>query len=155
MANDPAETGISPELQKHIDRLGKMAANESGQIYASQAEIQAILAGQLSKDIKFLSGVISASASQMAGTTNVIKEAVEKFDASAKHEVNHLAGALYAFRDSMDKSSRQMWWLTLWLVVFTALLVVFTAVLAFKDLGIFPAKATVRSVTPELRQLNR
>jgi hypothetical protein len=55
----------------------------------------------------------------------------------------------------MDKSSKQMWWLTLWLVVFTALLAVFTAMLSFKDLGMFPAKATIRSVTPELHQLNR
>jgi hypothetical protein len=81
----------------------------------------------------------------------------EKFDVSARHHVNHLSGALYAFRESMDKSSRQMWWLTFWLVVLTAFLAVFTAVLAFKDVGAFSgtAKPTVSSIKPpELHQLN-
>jgi hypothetical protein len=53
---------------------------------------------QLSKDMNSLSGVIGASANQVVRGTKVIKEAIERFDASATADVDKLSLALDKFR---------------------------------------------------------
>jgi hypothetical protein len=92
------ENSPEKELEKLIKQLGQMSFQESGLIYALKAQIQANLARQLSKDMNSLSGVIGASANQVVRGTNVIKEAIERFDASATADVDKLSLALDKFR---------------------------------------------------------
>jgi phage-related minor tail protein len=98
----------------------------------TKARVDAVLVEHLSQTVDQLGEVIGASANQVARGTNVIKDAIEKFQSSAVASTEKLCSSLDSFRESMDKSSKVMARLTLLLVVFTAILAVFTAVLAFR-----------------------
>jgi hypothetical protein len=121
---------IVDELINNLGREGIV----TGHVLSLRAKIDAVLAAEFSRKMSRLSNVISGSANQVARGTKVIKESLDQFQATTSESADKLCKALDAFRRSMDKSSGEMSRLTFWLVVFTALLAIFTAVVAVREI---------------------
>ncbi len=157
MANDTDDTNFpDKEYREVLNQFAYAGPADRHRIQQVAAEANAIPTKHFSSELRRLSDTIGTSAKEVTRGTEVIKEAIEEFNTSATAYVRNLSGALNNFRDSMDKSSGQMWWLTLWLVIFTAVLALFTGMLAFKEVDLFGGAAkTTFLKQSDLRQLNR
>lgn len=93
-----------------------------------RAALDLKLAETISGRLNKLSEVIGASANQIAKGAKFAGESIDHFRSDTLKSNEKLIQSLDDFRKSMDKSSERMSSLTLWLVVFTAVLAL-TAIL--------------------------